>query len=377
MKVITDFSVSSRPLRVGAGFSPRCLFRGGMTGIWMDASSIQGIFGNLEGTPPNAQPGQQIARLNDASGNELHALQPSVALRPLLGRAPATGQRNILRETGFTSITSGTPGGGSIAGFSRIFAHGTQTVTQDDASLGGASLRVDVSDGRHVWSTNIPLPAETTITFSADVDVHSGSVKPIDILSFPAVSAVNIDARLNGASISVVAPLPTGRGVLEMTTTTATEGNLNTRFGVGLGTNATGDVTFRDIQFEIGAERSAYQRVEANGLDVIEAGVPSPAFIRFDHADDVLASTFPDGGTFDVMIFGRQGSWIERDVTIAPAGSLNIGPTTITGGPAGLLEAVGDVVGWLALGRTITDAERDNLLTHYAKRGAGNLLESI
>lgn len=99
-----------------------------------------------------------------------------------------------------------------------------------------------------------------------------------------------------------------------------------------------------------------------------------PAFIRFDRADDVLPTSFPGGGTFDVMVFGRQGSWIERDVTIAPGGSLNIGPDTVTGAPAGLLAALGDIVGWVAVDRTLTSSEVAGLVTYGKARGGKGLL---
>lgn len=200
MKVITDFSVSSRPLRVGAGFTPRSLFAQGAGGVYWSAAQPDRVFADTPASAPGLF-GHSVARVNDLSPNERNAVQASAALRPLLGRAPV------------------------------------------DAPPGGA------------------------------IDQGSG-----------------------------------------------------------------------------------------------------PAFIRFDLADDVLPITFPDGGTFDVMVFGRKGSWIARDVEIAAEGSLNIGPTTITGGPAGLLTALGDIVGWTAVDRTLTEAEVNRLVQFHKARGAKGLL---
>ncbi len=98
------------------------------------------------------------------------------------------------------------------------------------------------------------------------------------------------------------------------------------------------------------------------------------AFIRFDLADDVMPVSFPDGGTFDVMVFGRQGSWIARDVTITPSSSLNIGPLSFTGAAAGVLPVLGDIVGWIAVDRTLTNAEIARLVQYYMAQGAKGLL---
>lgn len=135
-------------------------------------------------------------------------------------------------------------------------------------------------------------------------------------------------------------------------------------------------VRLRRPQFERAPSPTPYQRV-GNALDVTEDGFPSPAFIRFDLSDDVLPTTIPTGGTFDVMLFGRGGSRIERDVTIGAGGSLNIGPETITGGPAGLLAALGDLVGWVAVERSLSAFDVNRLVQYHKPLGAGDLLEVI
>lgn len=200
MKVITDFSVSSRPLRVGAGFTPRALFRNGHTGVWIDAARRTGIFSNVDGTLPFTAPGDAVARADDQSGNDHHALQSSLALRPLFGRAPV-----------------GVPSGGAL-------------------------------------------------------DQGAG-----------------------------------------------------------------------------------------------------PHFIRFDLADDALSVALP-AGSYDVMIFGRAGSWIERGVAIGSGGSLDVGPRTISGAPSGVMTALGDIVGWVVVDRISTEPEITRLLGYHKARGAKGLL---
>jgi hypothetical protein len=99
-----------------------------------------------------------------------------------------------------------------------------------------------------------------------------------------------------------------------------------------------------------------------------------PTFLRFDLSDDRIAHTFPNGFTGDVMLFGRNGSYIEENVTIAPNGVLNIGPRAVAGGIPGSLDACGDIVGWLPVGREITAQERQYMVDYYKERGAKGLL---
>jgi hypothetical protein len=229
-----------------------------------------------------------VNSIRELPGN--HFIQSNVANRPILGREPLGGTRNLLPESGFTNLTSGTPGGGTIAGFSRTFADGSQVVTPNDASLGGASVRVAATSARHIWTTSPPFTDGTTVTLSADIEVHSGSLTVLQIMSFPQITSSNIIALRDGVSQSVSSALPLGRYTLAVTTTVASTGALQIRFGIGLGANATGDVTFRDIQLEFGSARSAYQRTDNSGFSVVEAGVPTVHYLAFDGSDDFLTT---------------------------------------------------------------------------------------
>ena len=200
MKLVMDISVTSRPLRVGRAFDPGALFAGGVAGGAYIAAQSDTVFSDQAGQVP-AQIGQSAARVDDSGANLQHMIQPSSALRPLLGRAPV------------------------------------------DAAPGG--------------------------------------------------------------------PIDQGSG---------------------------------------------------------------PSFLRFDLSDDAMGTTFADGGTFDVMVFGRQGSWIERDVAIAAGASLNIGPRSFAGAPQGVLAALGDIVGWVAVGRTLIPGEVTRLLRYFGGYGAKGLL---
>jgi len=102
-----------------------------------------------------------------------------------------------------------------------------------------------------------------------------------------------------------------------------------------------------------------------------EAGVPSYGYIRPDRTDDVLTTTLTLAQTGDVAVFGRTGSKIESGLIYGAGATFSLGPTTVTGMSAGVLAAVGDVVGLLAIGRALTVAEKASTLAYFQARGAG------
>lgn len=90
---------------------------------------------------------------------------------------------------------------------------------------------------------------------------------------------------------------------------------------------------------------------------------------EFDLTDDILPITLPaiTGGT--VALVGLSGIWIEDDWDYA-GGTLDIGPTTIAGLPAGILDVVGGTCTVIILNRAFTDAERAGVVAWGKARGA-------
>jgi hypothetical protein len=90
---------------------------------------------------------------------------------------------------------------------------------------------------------------------------------------------------------------------------------------------------------------------------------------EFDLTDDILPITLPTitGGT--VALVGTSGIWIEDDWDFT-AGTLNIGPTTIAGLPAGILSVVGDLCAVIINDRAWTAAERAGVIAWGKARGA-------
>jgi hypothetical protein len=71
---------------------------------------------------------------------------------------------------------------------------------------------------------------------------------------------------------------------------------------------------------------------------------------------------------------GTSGIWIEDDWDFT-AGTLNIGPTTIAGLPAGILSVVGDLCAVIINDRAWTAAERAGVIAWGKARGAPGVFE--
>lgn len=141
----------------------------------------------------------------------------------------------------------------------------------------------------------------------------------------------------------------------------------------GGGNNSVDGIVVNYLQLEQAAASTPYQKV-ATAFDMTEAGYPAYGYARLDGADDKLTVTLPAPITGDLMIFGRNGSWIEAGVTL-PSGAFDLGPTGTVLTP-GVLRALGDLVGVVIIGRTTTATERALALRYFAARGAAGWLNS-
>jgi len=83
MKFVTDFTLASRPLRVGRAGAPPAPFVGLQSDIWLDPSDLTTLFQDAAGTTPVTTAGQSVALIRDKSGKGNHGLQAVVARRPI------------------------------------------------------------------------------------------------------------------------------------------------------------------------------------------------------------------------------------------------------------------------------------------------------
>lgn len=126
-----------------------------------------------------------------------------------------------------------------------------------------------------------------------------------------------------------------------------------------------------DIRLASDTDQPAYQRV-TTATDYDSEGFDP--YLQFDLVDDALVATIPaiTGGT--LVLATRDGIWIDDDIN-ASAGTFSIGPTTYTGGPAGILSVIGNkLIGPpLLLDRQLTASEKNAVVQWFQTRGAGAL----
>jgi hypothetical protein len=123
-------------------------------------------------------------------------------------------------------------------------------------------------------------------------------------------------------------------------------------------------------QLELGSTATAYQK-SVTALEITETGFATYGYTRPDLSDDILSTVLTLAQTGDVAIFGRTASKLEAGLVYGAGSTFSMGATTVTGMTAGVLASVGDVLGLVAIGRTLTSTERANLLTYFQARGAG------
>ena len=324
----------------------------------------------------------------------LHAHQAAVALRPLVGRAPKS-RRNLLTWT--EDLTN--PGGWSAASATvsaSSITHPTGAQVWQIVPFAGSYIP---ATGTGVDST---VPATVGLTNTYSVDMRAGGY-PIGILIFSDRANVyggvavnltdgtvteftgpNSDVLSNATVTSLgdgwyrVSFTHNGGGAIDSSNglrITAAPAGL-ARYLTYVATTATMDGTsgiyVARPQRELGSITTAYQSVGV-AVNITEQGVPSYPFIRFDLSDDRLDTVLPQAVTGDVVIAGRSGSVITPQSYTANT-TFQLGPTSYTGGTPGILRAIGDVVGWSILNKTLTAAERERLMRFYKRRGAKGLL---
>jgi hypothetical protein len=232
--------------------------------------------------------GDACGSLPSVAGSSVVLAQATSTARPLIGRVPVGGRRNILLNTSVGTTRTATV---TAAAHTLSFS-GTGSVTLSGVGTSGSTTGVDAT-----------TRVSRTFTPSA--------------------------------------------GTLTMT--------------------VAGTVT--NMQLELGSTATAYQAVGSTARDITESGIPDQEYLFFDRADDILAGTVSAITGGEIIFAGRNGIW--HDSLTVSAGTWQIGATTYTGGPAGLLAVVGDYICSAVIsGRAFTTEERDAIYALARARGA-------
>lgn len=310
-----------------------------------------------------------IGNISAREVKSVPATQATLGLRPKWGRAPNV-VRNKLKYTNqfdnavWNSANTGGAGAAPVVTPNAGLApDGTMTAVRVVFSLGGGLTTSDISRRRQVTTAASAVSGTGTYSFWAK--------------TFDGVSSVNLlrensDGFLGGNQVTV-------SGTWQRFTLTSSTYTVGSSVGFGLRGGQTpalpnaADILVWNAQLESGSTATADQKV-TTATDITEAGFPSFGFMRPDLFDDVLTVTTPAAQTGDVMVFGRSGSWLQTGVAYGSGAAVTVGPKNLTGLPDNILSAIGDIVGLVAIGRTLTDAERAAAVAYYKTRGAVGLL---
>lgn len=325
----------------------RYLFTDGAQGLWLPYQPDH-LYADVANTVP-AVLGGGIASFDDLSGNSVTGPQPVSTARPILGRVPVGGRRNLLVDTsrldtrwvtysGEVDITSDLPD---------PFG-GNEAVRITEAGLGLSNRRFGFLGVENIYTTG----EESTTSFW-----------------IKAISEHSTIAIFNGGEDTLSITDEWTR--VWNTKLVSGSANLNL-FQFRLAVGQVVEVCCPQIEY---GELSPYQRV-GNEYDITEAGVPSIYYARYDLADDVLPhiATLPAITDGTVILIGQQGIWIDEGYSFA-GGNWSFGPTTYPNGPEGIIGVVGDMLDLVVLDRPLTADERDKVVAYGVKRGSAGLIE--
>jgi hypothetical protein len=391
--VIRAHKLTARPLTArkliayklgqqSSSFDPIRLFSAGEDGTWLDFTTTQ-VYADTAGTDP-AEVGEGIAFVDDKSPNNTDALQTTSTARPIFGRVPVSGRRNLLERTEEFDNAVWLPGRSDSA-----------DVAQNEIDIyGNANSAWTVSDpGPELDNlrSNITVSGIATYRYSIFIKKTSGATT-FPLLALTATGGTLVSSQYyfdtNNGTIFTRSGAPgTGGSVQNYSsdywrvswdvTTNGTNTGISTNVypavttatdGTGFAPSLAGSIVVFGPQLEVAAAPTPYQKVVTQH-DITEAGVPSVYKSFFDKSDDILPVTLPTitGGT--VALVGTSGIWIEDDWDFT-AGTLSIGPTTIAGLPAGILSVVGDLCAVIINDRAWSAAERAGVIAWGKARGA-------
>jgi hypothetical protein len=148
-----------------SNFSPLDLFSGGKAGFWYDPSDLSTMFQDSAGTTPVTTTGQSVCKINDKSGNNLHASQATTGKCPVL---QSEGGRYYLAFNGGNVLITNTVDLGSFSYISTVY-------------------------GIYIGSTSLSVVSE----FSANTNTNAKAFYPLVING---ESAGHFEACANGSS---------------------------------------------------------------------------------------------------------------------------------------------------------------------------------
>lgn len=353
-------------------WSPARFFENGELGTFSDITTYPTSYFTDAGTTPAAIDAP-IYQINDQSGNGVNWTQGTLTARPVL-----SARYNLLRHTQQMHLSPWTNSAGSsvVATSGHTDPYGGLDgvlLSSLTASGGAGSYRQTVHGG--------PENAPVTVSVSVNVISASGNLR----ISNPYSGIFGdwvVDVSMLGTGWNRITedhPAVTVVNPFRFNST----GNGGMQFGTAATSGASIDLLVygADLRLASDTDQPAYQRV---GNPAAVPGdydtVGFDKYLKFDLGDDSLSTTLP-AGTYTVALPTREGIFF--DTVTHAGGTFTLGPTTYTGGPAGILTALASgsecrLIGPpLLLNRALTASEQTALVRWYQTRGAGPELERV
>jgi hypothetical protein len=291
MKIVTDFTVLSRPMRIGRSFNPAGLFGATDRGVFFDPSQSASLFENTTATLGATLPGQSVARINDVSGKGSPAQQAISSARPVLGVLPASGRKNLLLHTeDFTQ---------------------SSWLKQGASALSANQIAFDVSGPPRRVLQVVDVGQRNGQTFFSRF-----RIPPATQWSDPTASLL-LGSTI--ATLATVTATAQWQDILVQETYTSPGAFIGFVIAASKTTTIEG---ISGLQISLGGH-APYQRV-GTIYDVTQTGSRSLSYLYRDGVDDTLATTLPNLGSNATIAFSSdQASTILTGQTI-PAGAFDV-----------------------------------------------------
>jgi hypothetical protein len=278
----------------------------GHPSAWYDPSDPNTLWQDMARTIPVTGYGQAVACIDDKSGNGNHLFQGTVARRPVWGRHPVVGRRNLFTYTEQFDDSAWAQTNVTVTPNAAIAPDGTMSADRVVPSAGTRPLNVDGPRFNTpvglVKTLSVHAKMDTArylalgfsngagFTATANFDLQTGVVTGT---GFHPDAATSVQAGMTSLAngwyrcfFSIFADIEY-MPFCHITASTQPAGGIYNR-------NITGDgvsgIFIWGAQVETGATATPYQKV-VSSFDVTEHGVDSVYYLAFDGVDDSMATS--------------------------------------------------------------------------------------
>lgn len=329
-----------------ASFRPEDLFTDGIEGAYYNPRIRSTLYQNSTLTTPVTSPGDPVGGVFDISGNGYHAVQSVSADRLVYGVEPEGGRRNLLE---WTEELNTSPWAGLVAGDVEPVGNGAWRLIGFGGAI-GERLRQNIA----------ATPIKQWVA-SVEVKGEAG-----DIGKEFRLELVRVGGAFAGSQNDVTLTEDWQRISVALTL-------LPENTGISYRLSRTGDnfaeaPIVRLPQLEPGPVPTPYQRVRSQ-YEVTETGKRSLHYLSHNLINQFTTRTLP-AGSYTIALAGNNGIWI--DTVEHAGGAFNIGPTTYTGGPAGILSVIGQrMYGGVIVEGELTATQRARVVSYFKSLGSG------